>query len=134
MIGIDTNVLVRYVVRDDESQTALADELVDRLTSERRGFISLIVLMETWWVLSSAYTFPAARRVAFVEALLSSEELMVEAADTVRKALSPVRAGADLADAVIAQVGAENGCDATMTFDRRAAQRAGMQILGRAPR
>lgn len=129
MIGIDTNVLVRYVVRDDEPQTTRADEVFDGLTSDERGFISLITLVETWWVLGRAYSFRTERRREFVEALLSSEELMIDQGDTVRRALPRVRSGADLADALITQIATDNGCHTTVTFDRRAAQRAGMHLL-----
>lgn len=129
MIGIDTNVLVRYVVRDDESQTALADGLIDGFTADEPGLVPLIALVECWWVLGRAYSLPDDRRREFVEALLTSQELRVERSDTVRAALRRTADGADFADALIAQAATEAGCATVMTFDRRAARSAGMQLL-----
>lgn len=129
MIGLDTNVLIRYVVRDDPAQTRLTDNLLDSLTSDDPGYVPLIVLVECWWVLDRSYGYPLERRRAFVEALLASQELRVERTDTVRAALRRTHDGADLADAVIAVGATEAGCSAIMTFDRRAARAAGMTLL-----
>ncbi|WP_277213803.1 PIN domain-containing protein [Isoptericola croceus] len=129
MIGLDTNVLVRYVVRDDGAQARQADGLIDALTPDAPGFVPLVVLVECWWVLDRAYSYPLDRRRAFVEALLATQELRVEQADTVRAALRRTDDGADLADALIAVGAAEAGCDTVMTFDRRAARVAGMTLL-----
>ncbi|WP_407317615.1 type II toxin-antitoxin system VapC family toxin [Isoptericola halotolerans] len=129
MIGLDTDVLIRYVVRDDAEQTRLADELVDGFTTDSPGFVPVLVLVECWWVLDLAYSYPVDRRRAFVEALLASQELRVDQADTVRAALRATRDGADLADALIAVIALEAGCERVMTFDRRAARAAGMTRL-----
>ncbi|GAA1727113.1 PIN domain-containing protein [Isoptericola hypogeus] len=129
MIAIDTNVLVRYAVRDDPEQTALADELIDAFTTEEPGLVTLIVLVECWWVLGSSYSHPSDRRREFVEALLATQEIRVERNDTVRAALRRTSDGGDLADALIAQTAAEAGCTTVMTFDKGAARSAGMQLL-----
>jgi predicted nucleic-acid-binding protein len=129
VIGLDTNVLIRYVVRDDAEQTRLADELVDGFTTDSPGFVPVLVLVECWWVLDRAYSYPVDRRRAFVEALLASQEVRVDQADAVRAALRATHDGADLADALIAVIALEAGCERIMTFDRRAARAAGMTRL-----
>lgn len=129
MIGIDTNVLVRYVVRDDAAQTALADDLIDGFTTDEPGLVPLVVVVECWWVLGRAYDVPVDRRREFVEALLAAQELRVERSDTVRAAIRRTVEGADFTDALIARAAAEAGCSAVMTFDRKAARSAGMQLL-----
>ena len=129
MIGLDTFVLVRYVVRDDAGQAASADRLIDAFSAKEPGFLGTVVLAETWWVLGRAYAFPVDRRLAFVEALLESQELVVEDPDAVRAALQSANAGADFADALIAESAKAAGCTAVMTFDKAAARDAGMTLL-----
>lgn len=129
MIGLDTNVLIRYTVRDDPSQTALADGVIDGLDASNPAFVPLIVVVECWWVLGRAYGYPTEQRQGFVDALLTSEELLVESPDALRAALRGTRDGADLADALIAHAATTAGCERTLTFDRGAARRAGMQLL-----
>lgn len=129
MIGIDTNVLVRYATRDDPHQVALADRLLDRRTPDDPAFIATTVLVEVWWVLGRAYSQPAAQRIELLDTVLASPEVVVESADLVRAALARAKAGADFADAVIAITSERAGCDRTMTFDMAAAERAGMTLL-----
>ncbi len=129
MIGLDTNVIVRYTVRDDPKQTALADAAIDALSSDDPGYVSHVVVAETWWVLRSAYRFPEDRRRQLFEILLDTKELRFEDPDTVRAALTSTRQGADLADALIAQSAVQAGCRSVVTFDKGAARRAGMTLL-----
>lgn len=128
MIGLDTNVLVRYAVRDDARQTAVADWLVEAL-AEMPGFLSHVVLAETWWVLRRAYGFPAERCRAFLATLLDVREIQVQDSDLVRVALDRASEGADFADALVAVQAEASGATATVTFDRRAAKHAGMTLL-----
>ncbi|WP_370617308.1 PIN domain-containing protein [Mumia sp. Pv 4-285] len=121
--------VIRYAVRDDERQTARADAVIDRLTSDDPGYLSLVVLAETWWVLDRAYSVPRARRLKFFEALLDSQELRTENPDLVRSALRRTRAGADFADALVVEAGIDVGCTRVMTFDKRAARHAGMTLI-----
>ena len=129
MIGLDTNVLVRYVVRDDPAQAAAADRLIDSCTAENPGYLSLLVVVESWWVLGSAYSYSSEERREFIEALLEAKELVVESPDLVRGAVRHVADGADFADALIALSGRARGCAEVMTLDKKAAGRAGMTLL-----
>ena len=129
MIALDTNVLLRYLVRDDEAQAALADDVMSGLTASEPALITHMVLCEMWWALGAAYGSPREERAAIVEELLTVQGLVVEGADQVRAALDHVAQGADFADALIACHAAHVGCTATLTFDRRAARAAGMTLI-----
>jgi predicted nucleic-acid-binding protein len=129
MIGLDTNVLVRYLTLDDARQTALASGILDSLSADSPGFVSLVVMVELVWVLESSYGFGKDRIIEMLEALLRSQELAVERADAVRQALrrfAGSRAG--FADCVIERCCQEAGCAYTVTFDRKAAG-AGMRLI-----
>ena len=122
MIGLDTNVLVRYIAQDEPGQAAAATRLIEGLTPEAPGFISTVALVETVWVLSAAYKTPKPEIAAVIEGLLRARELVVESAETHYLALGAFQAaGVDYADAVIAEAGRRAGCDHTVSFDKRAA-------------
>lgn len=129
MIGLDTNVVVRYLAQDDELQSRLANRVIDAFTEAEPGFVSLVVLCETSWVLTRAYGADRDAVAGVMQGLLEAKELMVEHPDTVRRAVRRMAGGADFADAVIAEVGSDAACEATVTFDRRAARSAGMRLL-----
>lgn len=129
MIGLDTNVLVRYIMQDDAKQAASASRLVESLT-DSAGFIPLIVIAELSWVLSSAYSLSREQLAEALEGVLRSKEWMVEKADIVWQAVRLFQSGsADFADCLIFRSAATAGCEKTMTFDRNAAKSAGMALL-----
>lgn len=129
MIGLDTNVLVRYLMRDDEGQTRLADSVIDAL-GPGEGFVPLLVLAELHWTLVRAYGLQRQQSAAAVTALVAAAEIDVESPELVHAALRLAAArGADFADAVIAGSAAAAGCSAIVTFDRGAARSAGMTLL-----
>lgn len=129
MIGLDTNVLVRYLAQDDPEQAAAANEVIDRLSESSPGYISIVVVVETSWVLSRAYKSDRDAVAAVIQGLLEAQEVRVERVDVVRRALRRMADGADFADAVITELGSDAGCEYTITFDRRAAKSAGMRLL-----
>ena len=130
MIGLDTNVLVRFIAKDDADQAALASQLVGSFTVDAPGFVSTVTLVETVWVLVRGYRTPKAQIVRIVESLLRAREVIVEQAALHHLALAAFRNGsADYADAVIAQTSRRAGCTEVVTFDRRAAQSTGMRLL-----
>jgi len=129
VIAIDTNVLVRFLTRDDEEQFRTASDFMAALTRESPGFITTVALVEAWWVLSRAYGRDATQLTRVFSGLLDSEQIVVQDADVARLALRSASAGADFADAIIAHAAAAAGCSTTVTFDRRAADRLGMQLL-----
>ena len=130
MIGLDTNVLVRYIMQDDVKQSALATRLVDALSAESRGFVPLVSVIELFWVMSSAYELDRDQLAEVVESLLRTKELVIERAEIVWKALRIFRAAnVDFADCLIERSAAAVGCEKTMTFDRAAAKSAGMTLV-----
>ena len=130
MIGLDTNVLVRYIMQDDARQSSLATRLVESLTAESPGFIPLVVIVELGWVLSSAYELSGPQLIEAIEALLRTRELVVERGEVVWKCLRlSQRSGGDFADCLIACSAEAFGCAKTLTFDRGAAKNGGMTLV-----
>lgn len=129
MIGVDTNVLVRYLVQDDLLQSAAASSLLRSFNADDRGFISLTVLVEAFWVLKRAYKLNHQEIASVFLDLASSEGVVVENPDVVRKAARRAAEGYDFADAVIALDGQGQQCDYTATFDTKAAELQGMRLL-----
>ncbi len=127
MIGLDTNVLVRLLVADDPDQTARAQRFIAaRCTRKSPGFINCIVLAELVWVLARAYGYSRASIADVVEDLLSGDDRVVEHHDEVRAALADYRSRrVDFIDAVIFRINRARGCEATATFDQRAAKLTG---------
>lgn len=130
MTGLDTSVLVRYIMQDDPRQSALATRLLESLTADAPGFVSLISVVELSWVLSSAYELDRVQLVQAIEALLRTKEIVVDRAETVWKAVRLFQsAHADFADCLIERSAAAAGCERTMTFDRGAAKGCGMTLV-----
>ena len=130
MIGLDTNVLVRYIMQDDARQSSLATRLIESLSVESPGFVPLVSIVEFAWVLSSAYELDRGQVVSAFEALLRAKEIMVERAETVWKALRVYEGtNADFADCLIERSAAIAGCERTMTFDRGAVKGCGMTLV-----
>jgi len=129
MIGLDTNVLVRYLAQDDPRQSAKAREIFERqLSEENPGFISIPAMVETVWVLDRAYGLSSGEIAAAVERILQTDVLVVEHEQIVFTAMIAMkdRAGS-FADAVIAELGAKAGCAYTLTFDEKALRLAGFK-------
>ena len=131
MIGLDTNVVVRFLAQDDETQSPIATRFIARLSRERPGFISSVVLAEITWVLARAYKASREDIARAVEGLLRSAELIVENTDAAYRALGIYRASqsGEFADALIAQTAALAGASETVTFDQNAAAAPGMRLL-----
>ena len=121
MIGLDTNLLVRYLVQDDIEQSPRATLLLERLTHRNRGFISVIVMVELAWVLERAYRLDDIAIAAAIERLLQIDTFVVEHEQDVFTSIMALKHGhGSFADALIAARSAAAGCSRTMTFDKRA--------------
>jgi predicted nucleic-acid-binding protein len=131
MIGLDTNVLVRYLTQDDPEQTALANRLIEEtLSADHSGFISTVTLIELIWVLESAYGCERAAAATILERILRAKPFSVEHADVAWQAMRRYATSrADFADCMIERAGHASGCDHTLTFDRVAARDTGMRLL-----
>ena len=124
MIGLDTNVLVRYIVQDDAEQAHAATRLIEgRCTERSPGYVNVLVLAELVWVLTRAYGYADSDASRVILQLLRTTEFSIEDSDAVWAALRAFEAGtADFADYLIAQRNRAAGCASTYTFDRRAAR------------
>jgi predicted nucleic-acid-binding protein len=120
MIGVDTNVLVRYIVEDDPAQGAAAAALIDRVI--RKGeklFVPQVVLCELVWVLTFAYRFRRDEVLRTLQQLRRGAHLIIEGPDDVRRAVDAYAAGrGDFADYLIGERSTANGCAWIVTFDR----------------
>lgn len=130
MIGLDTNVMIRYLTRDDPTQWPLAVKLIRSLSSDSPGFLSLVVLGEIVWVLEDSYSFTRQHIEEVVDTILRSRELVVERAELARQALWTFGSSrADFADCLIEGCAQAAGCSYTATFDRKAAASIGMHLI-----
>jgi predicted nucleic-acid-binding protein len=130
MIGLDTNILIRYFIKDDPEQTRLAVNLIDSFTRTEPGWIGVAIFMELDWVLNRVFKLKKDRVVKIFNTLLVSRELVVENAETVREALQLYRSrNVDFTDCLIASAAKAAGCSRTLTFDRIAARGAGMELI-----
>lgn len=130
MIGLDTNVLVRYIAQDDSKQSPKATRLIESLTADAPGYVSVVSVVELVWVLTSCYALTRNEIYEVLETLLRTKEIIVEHADIVWKALRLFKEGkAEFADCLIERSANEVGCNYTATFDRDAAKHCGMQLI-----
>lgn len=130
MIGLDTNVVVRHLVQDERDQSAQASAVIDTFTETEPGYLSLVTVVELYWVLRRAYKVDTLRCAELIGGLLDARELRVGQDQIIRAALIASRDGPDFADAVIAELGRAAGCEHMVTFDRRAARSDQMRLLG----
>jgi predicted nucleic-acid-binding protein len=133
MIGLDTNILVRYLVRDDAKQAVVAGKLIEtRCTDASPGFVSQLVLAELFWVLTRGYDYPKVLLVGVLTKLLTASELKIEDSANAWTALRAYESGnADFADYLIGLCARSAGCETTYTFDKRAAK-SGLHTLATA--
>lgn len=122
MKGIDTNVLVRFIVEDDEAQSSRALRFFTKeCSTESPCFVNRIVLCECVWVLRTAYRFSREQVAHSIERLLNTAQLEIEDRDEAFAALESYRTGGDFADLFVAHLNYRRGCEYTVTFDRKAA-------------
>ncbi len=131
MIGLDTNVIVRYLVQDDRMQSARATRLIENeLTPENPGFVSIVAMVETVWVLERAFGRSEREIAIAVESMLQADVLSIENEDEVFAAMTAVTDGeGTFADALIGALGKRAGCSHTVTFDRRASRLASFKSI-----
>ena len=132
MIGLDTNVLLRYLTQDDPAHSPRATEIIEqRLTAEEPGFVSLVSVLEVVWVLKSLFKRSRQQIANDVEMLLAADTLEIQNEQEVYYALVALRNGSGtFENALIGALGAWKGCSATLTFDEGAAKRLhGFQLV-----
>lgn len=127
MLGVDTNVLVRFLVRDDEAQFEKARKLIKReVTAGRRVFVSLLVLLEAEWVLRSQYSLQKLLIIEAISGLLDAADVRLQDEPVIEEALFIWKdTTADFADCLIGAQNRRLGCRATATFDVKASRLPG---------
>ncbi|MEJ2435481.1 MAG: type II toxin-antitoxin system VapC family toxin [Pseudolabrys sp.] len=131
MIGLDTNVILRCFVDDDPEQRQARQFVADNCTQENPGFVDRVALCEMIWVLVRGHRFDRSRAAEVVSRLMASSEIMLEDDEAVRAALRIfLETNIDFADALIGEVNRVRGCEATATFDRKAARLDGFVRVG----
>jgi predicted nucleic-acid-binding protein len=130
MIGLDSNILIRYVTQDDAIQSAKATTIIEQqLTEENPGFVSVVAMVETVWVLDRAYGLSTQEIATAVERMLQTAVLVVEDEQEIFTAVIALKGGkGSFADAVIAALGSRAGCSCTLTFDRKALRLSGFEF------
>jgi predicted nucleic-acid-binding protein len=130
MIGLDTNVIVRYLAQDDVMQSAKATQLIESLSIETPGFITLVSIVELVWVMQGCYKATKVECVAILQTLLHTREILLENAEVIVMATRQYSASnADFADCLIERSANYAKCASTMTFDSNAAKAAGMILV-----
>jgi predicted nucleic-acid-binding protein len=131
MIGLDTNVLARYIVQDNPAQAALATEWIEGCcTQNTPAFINSIVLCEMVWVLKSAYGYDKLAIVQVLRQILATEVFMVEGGLAAQAAVPDYDTGpADFSDYLLARRNKAAGCAFTLTFDQAAGRHDLFKLL-----
>ena len=131
MKGIDTNVLIRYLVQDDVKQSSISTKFIEQNCSvDNPGHISHIVLCETAWVLEANYDQSSGSIAHIFEQLLQVSQLDVYEPAIIWRALNDYKkSNADFADHLLARVNEANHCDVTTTFDKKASKQPGFELL-----
>ncbi|NBC18064.1 MAG: PIN domain-containing protein [Bacteroidetes bacterium] len=131
MIGLDTNVLVRYLTRDDAEQYRRAKTFLEsRCTEARPGYVNLVVLSELAWVLKAAYGATREEIARVLEQLLVTKQIKVGHRDAVQAALQAYKTSmADFADCLIGSLNQEARCTGTATFDQWASELDGFEAV-----
>ncbi len=131
MIGLDANVIVRYLAQDDPVQSGQAGELIERrLTPVVPGFVSLVAIVETVSVLERAYCFPAHEIARAIESMLATDVFVIEREAQVFAAMTALKSDLGFfADALVGALGARAGCSVTLTFDRKASRLAHFELM-----
>lgn len=129
-IGIDANILLRALLNDDPVQSPASQMFLSSLADDKKGYVSVSALLETFWVLRSRYRIPRSELHDTIRELLMINNIEVESFDAVIRALALYSKGVGFPDALLAERNLEAGCTNTHTLDRQAAQQIpSMELL-----
>lgn len=130
LIGIDTNVFARYFLQDDEIQAKIASDFLESLNQSCKGLITMVVLVELFWILKQGRKLPKQQLLTILDMILTTNTLVIEQKLLVHQALSIYRtSSADFPDCLVMLVGKSLGAKCTVTFDKGAKNHASMQLL-----
>ncbi|MDR1421752.1 MAG: type II toxin-antitoxin system VapC family toxin [Coriobacteriales bacterium] len=129
MTGIDTNILVRYLVNDDVAQHKKAAKFLKSLSPSHKGYICLVTFVEPIWVLESVYNISQEQIVEQFAVLLEAPQLSFQCREVLLSVVHSDLFKVDIADAIINKLSLAAGCGETKTFDKKAARLDGMTLL-----
>ncbi|MEA3467030.1 MAG: type II toxin-antitoxin system VapC family toxin [Thermodesulfobacteriota bacterium] len=131
MIGVDTNILVRYITQDDEEQSGIATEFIENYCLHgNKIFVNHLVICELVWVLKKCYKLSKPKTINVIQHILQISQFSIENAQIIWQALTDYKKGsADFADYVVGRTNIFNNCDETMTFDKKAGTSKGFTLL-----
>jgi len=131
MTGLDTNILVRYIMQDDPAQSPKAARMIERrLTPEAPGFISLATMLETTWVLANVFGLSNRQIALAIERMLQTTTFVIQNEREVHSAMMILESGhGSFDDALIAALGLWAGCTSTLTLDRKASRLPGFELI-----
>lgn len=129
LIGIDTNVILRYLLRDNEEQYSAASTVLESCTVDAPGFLTSVSLAEMYWVMRRGYKLPREVCLDMVRRLLRVEVLEFDDGEGIVQAVELAEDGVDFADALIHTTFQQFGVTEAVTFDRGAARRLGWRLL-----
>jgi predicted nucleic-acid-binding protein len=130
VIGIDTNVLVRFLVDDEPAQNLAAREFLGERTAEAPAYVSAVVIAETVWILNRRLKYPMPVVAELLQNLLATDGLVVEYTEELDALFSASGPRSDIADYLIAWAALRAGCSRTVTFDSAAVKVIpGMELL-----
>jgi predicted nucleic-acid-binding protein len=120
MVGLDTNVLVRYITQDDPRQSKMAERAIEKaVAGGAKVLVQPIVLCELVWVLESAYRYGKSEIIAVIEQVMRTVQFEIAEKDVIWKALEDFLGGAaDFSDYLISRANERAGAQTTLTFDR----------------
>lgn len=132
MKGLDTNVIVRFLVRDDEQQWEIADRYIDEtLQANQPCFVNNIVLCEVVWVLRTSYKLSREKLIETLEKMLKANLFTFENREAIEWAIGQMKSGnADFSDYLIARLNQLAGCQETASFDTKLGRLEGIKLLG----
>ena len=131
MIGIDINILVRYITQDDELQSGVATEFIENYCSNgNKIFVNHLVICELVWVLKKCYKLSKPKTINVIEHILQVSQFSIENAQVIWQALTDYKRGsADFADYVVGRTNIFNNCEETITFDKKTSKSKGFALL-----
>jgi len=131
MIGLDTNIVVRYLAQDDPVQSPKATKIIERrLNEDEPGFVSLVTIAETVWVLDRLYGLSNQEIAHAIERMLQADSLVIQNEQEVFTTMIALKSGSGtFADALIASLGIWAGCSSTLTFDKKATRIKGFELI-----
>jgi predicted nucleic-acid-binding protein len=129
MIGLDTNILVRFVAQDDPVNSSRANAIMKSLSVEEPGWIAVTVIAEFVWVMTRTFRISRVDVYSMLDMFLTWPDIVIEQVDLVRKAANLFLNGkAEFTDYLVSCAGQASGCTHTLTFDLKAAKSAGMTL------